>query len=129
VEISGRKTLWKGLEKLKEQGKTRAIGVSNYGVKHLEEMKTYSSTPPAVNQIEVRSCFPLLSSLGPLDSEADALVILLQLHPFCQQRDIVEYCQKNNITLQVNAFASPIAPCVKLRSVRADRPSSSAPFS
>lgn len=60
---AGRKVLWKGLERLKDEGKTRAIGVSNYGVKHLEEMKTYSSTPPAVNQIEVRLFFSVCSEL------------------------------------------------------------------
>lgn len=53
--LSGRQTLWKGLERLRKDGKTRAIGVSNYGIKHLEQIKEFSSVPPAVNQIEV-SC-------------------------------------------------------------------------
>jgi diketogulonate reductase-like aldo/keto reductase len=49
----GRKELWQALERLLENGKTRSIGVSNYGVKHIEEMKAYAKvSPPHVNQIE-----------------------------------------------------------------------------
>ena len=51
---SGRKELWQALERLLEEGRTRSIGVSNYGVKHIEEMKAYAKVwPPHVNQIEV----------------------------------------------------------------------------
>lgn len=51
---AGRKEMWLALERLLEEGKTRSIGVSNYGVKHIEEMKAYAKTwPPHVNQIEV----------------------------------------------------------------------------
>jgi hypothetical protein len=46
--------VWMALEKLKEQGRTRVIGVSNFGIRHIEEMKEYArSWPPNVNQIEV----------------------------------------------------------------------------
>lgn len=51
---SGRKQLWQALEKLHDEGKARSIGVSNYGVQHIEEMKAYAKIwPPQVNQIEV----------------------------------------------------------------------------
>src|ERR1700753_1235742 len=49
-----RKELWLALEKLHEEGKARAIGVSNYLPEHLLEMKEYAKIwPPAVNQILV----------------------------------------------------------------------------
>jgi diketogulonate reductase-like aldo/keto reductase len=49
-----RKEMWLALEKLHEEGKARAIGVSNYQPEHLEEMKEYATIwPPAVNQILV----------------------------------------------------------------------------
>ena len=49
-----RKEMWLALEKLHEEGKARAIGVSNYGIGHIEEMKSYAKVwPPVVNQIEV----------------------------------------------------------------------------
>jgi diketogulonate reductase-like aldo/keto reductase len=54
--------------------------VSNYTVKHLEEMKQYASVMPAVNQVE--------------------------LHVFLQQPELLEYCAANNIV--VEAY-SPLA--------------------
>lgn len=49
-----RKEIWLALERLVEEGKVRNIGVSNWGIGHIEEMKEYAKIwPPAVNQIEV----------------------------------------------------------------------------
>ncbi|MGR3811771.1 aldo/keto reductase [Jiulongibacter sp. NS-SX5] len=47
-----RKETWKALEKIYEEGRVRAIGVSNYLVPHLEELESYAHVIPAVNQIE-----------------------------------------------------------------------------
>ncbi|KAF2854875.1 2,5-diketo-D-gluconic acid reductase-like protein [Plenodomus tracheiphilus IPT5] len=71
-----RKLMWNALEKLKQEGKTRDIGVSNYGVGHIKEIASIATSDkvPAVNQIE--------------------------LHPWCQQRAAVQYCQANNITIE-----------------------------
>ncbi|KAF9893993.1 hypothetical protein FE257_008964 [Aspergillus nanangensis] len=72
---AGRKELWQALERLLEEGKTRSIGVSNFGVMHIEEMKGYAKVwPPQVNQIE--------------------------LHPWCQQRVIDAYCKKHGIIVE-----------------------------
>jgi predicted aldo/keto reductase-like oxidoreductase len=52
---AGRKLLWQALEKLYAEGKAKSIGVSNFGVGHIEEMRSYAQVfPPHVNQIEVR---------------------------------------------------------------------------
>jgi diketogulonate reductase-like aldo/keto reductase len=49
-----RKEMWLALERLFEEGRARSIGVSNYGVAHIEEMKEFAKVwPPHVNQIEV----------------------------------------------------------------------------
>lgn len=51
---SARKEMWQALEKLESEGLTKSIGVSNFGVGHIEEMKEYARIwPPHVNQIEV----------------------------------------------------------------------------
>lgn len=50
-----RKLMWLALEKAKAEGKAREIGVSNYGIGHIEEIKKIGKVwPPAINQIEVR---------------------------------------------------------------------------
>ena len=41
------------MEECLKLGLTRSIGVSNYGIKHLEDMKNYAEIMPSVNQIEV----------------------------------------------------------------------------
>lgn len=54
-----RKEMWLALERAFEEGKARAIGVSNYKVEHLEEMREYAKVwPPHVNQIQVRCPAP-----------------------------------------------------------------------
>jgi diketogulonate reductase-like aldo/keto reductase len=65
---------YKALLEKQAAGKIRTVGVSNYGVKHLEELRAAGLQTPAVNQIE--------------------------LHPLCQQKDIVKYCQEHNIVVQ-----------------------------
>ncbi|KAF7315531.1 hypothetical protein MIND_00068400 [Mycena indigotica] len=65
---------YKALLEAKAAGKIRTVGVSNYNVHHLEEINNAGFEAPTVNQIE--------------------------LHPFCQQKPIVEYCQKNGIIIQ-----------------------------
>jgi diketogulonate reductase-like aldo/keto reductase len=47
-----RKDTWRALEKLYEEKRVRAIGVSNYLVPFLKELETYGNVVPAVNQIE-----------------------------------------------------------------------------
>jgi len=64
---------WKGMEDTVEQGLARHIGVSNFSVKKLKDLITNSNIKPEVNQIE--------------------------LHPYLQQNDMLEFCNKENILL------------------------------
>lgn len=71
---------WKDMEKILESGRTLSIGVSNFEIRHLEELRRVSGIVPAVNQIEC--------------------------HPLCYPKELIEYCQANGI--QVQAYA-PLA--------------------
>jgi 2,5-diketo-D-gluconate reductase A len=44
---------WRGLVELQRQGKTRAIGVSNFSIGHIEELQAAGLPLPAANQIEL----------------------------------------------------------------------------
>ena len=71
---------WKALEKLKNDGKVRDIGVSNFLKKHLEHLLSNSKTIPVINQFEI--------------------------HPFCYDFETIELCKANQIV--VEAY-SPLA--------------------
>jgi diketogulonate reductase-like aldo/keto reductase len=75
-----RKKSWQALEEIKAAGKARTIGVSNYTIRHLEEMKKYAQEMPAVNQVE--------------------------MHVFLQQPELFAYCRDHNITIEAY---SPLA--------------------
>lgn len=44
---------WRALERMRDEGLTRAIGVSNFQPHHLDQLMTTATTPPAVNQVEL----------------------------------------------------------------------------
>ncbi len=44
---------WKALEKLQREGLLRTIGVSNYTVRHLEELRARAEVAPSVDQVEM----------------------------------------------------------------------------
>lgn len=43
---------WRAMEALYDSGKARAIGVSNFSAKKLEDLLDIARIPPAVNQVE-----------------------------------------------------------------------------
>ncbi|WOL16247.1 aldo-keto reductase family 4 member C9-like [Canna indica] len=48
---------WAAMEKLYDSGKARAIGVSNFSTKKLENLLPVARVPPAVNQVECHPCW------------------------------------------------------------------------
>jgi methylglyoxal/glyoxal reductase len=77
---------WRALEQLLAGGKVRAIGVSNFMVRHLEELLGRARVAPAVNQIEIS--------------------------PFLQQREARAFCERHRIV--VEAY-SPLTRGQRLR--------------
>lgn len=51
------KGTWLAMEDLYREGKIKAIGVSNFEAGHLDELMSYATIKPAVNQIETHAFF------------------------------------------------------------------------
>lgn len=68
---------WKELEKIQQSGRALSIGVSNFEIRHLEELAKISDVVPAVNQIEC--------------------------HPLCYPKELIDYCQSRGIQIQAYA--------------------------
>ena len=49
---------WRALIELREEGRIRSIGVSNFTIPHLERIIAETGVVPATNQIEVHPAFP-----------------------------------------------------------------------
>jgi len=71
------KQTWKVLEQLYKEGRVRAIGVSNFNIRQLEDLLSDAEIKPMVNQVE--------------------------LHPLLSQPELREYCKKQEI--QIEAWA------------------------
>lgn len=69
---------WEALVKAQEQGKARSVGVSNFSISHLEQIRSAGLPQPEANQIE--------------------------LHPWSQKPDLVEYLQTAGV--QAIAYSS-----------------------
>jgi len=76
---------WKALVEAVEAGKIRSIGVSNYGVHHLEELEKY------INETDEKE----RKGKGGILS-----VNQIELHPWLARPDIVEWCKKRNVVLE-----------------------------
>jgi 2,5-diketo-D-gluconate reductase A len=65
---------WRALERIYQEGRVRAIGVSNFLPEHLERLRNETGTVPAVNQIE--------------------------LHPTYQQSEVTRACRQATIAVE-----------------------------
>lgn len=65
---------WRALEDMRAAGVVRDIGVSNFGVAHLEKLALTATTPPAINQVE--------------------------LHPWLARKELAAYCKRQGIQLE-----------------------------
>jgi 2,5-diketo-D-gluconate reductase A len=65
---------WPGMERAKERGHARSIGVSNFSASDLAAVMEVASTPPVVNQV--------------------------QFNPFAYRQGLLEACAKVDVTLE-----------------------------
>ena len=88
-----RQESWKAMEECYKKGTLRAIGVSNYTIRHLEEMKSYSSILPHVLQVILKNI--LMVRLYRFTN-----FVQVEHHPHYNQVELMDYCQKNGIHYQ-----------------------------
>ncbi len=65
---------WRAMKEIAKSGRAKSIGVSNYTIKHLEELADRLGDVPAVNQVE--------------------------FSPFLFQRDLLDYCAEKKIVIE-----------------------------
>lgn len=68
---------WRGMERLYKDGYVRAIGVCNFKIHHLEQLKKSAEIMPMVDQVE--------------------------LHPGMRQSELLEYCHRNQIAVEASS--------------------------
>ncbi len=68
---------WRGMESLYEDGIVRNIGVCNFKIHHLEELKKSANIMPLIDQVE--------------------------LHPGMNQNELIEYCSREKIALEASS--------------------------
>lgn len=95
-----RKGVWKALVEGVEEGKIRSIGVSNYGIHHLDELETH------IAELE--------QERGGKGKGGVISVAQHEVHPWCARKDVAQWCAKRDIVLE--------AYCPVVRGQRFDEP-------
>ena len=84
--VPERNKSWKILERIYKEGKAKAIGVSNFTIRHLKQLLEKADIVPAVNQVE--------------------------FHPYLYQKELLDFCNENKI--KIEAY-SPLTHGIKLK--------------
>jgi len=85
----GRLGAWRALAEAVEMGKVRSIGVSNFGVHHLEELEGY------IKETEGKQG---KGKAGVLS------VNQVELHPWLGRGDVVGWCRERGVLLEVSGI-------------------------
>lgn len=86
----GRQGAWRALVEAQKAGKIRSLGVSNFGIQHLEELEAYIQSG-AGGQIAVGQ---------------------YEIHPWCAREDVAAWLKKRNII--VEAY-SPLVQATRMQ--------------
>lgn len=82
-----RKGAWRALVEAVEAGKVRSIGVSNYGVHHLDELEAY------ISELEAQR--------GGIKGKGGVLSVgQWEVHPWLTRPDIVQWCRARNVAVE-----------------------------
>jgi diketogulonate reductase-like aldo/keto reductase len=80
---------WDGMQRARERGYARSIGVSNFSAKQLDEVLDVADVPPSVNQV--------------------------QFNPFAYRRGLLEACEEHGVAIEAY---SPLGTGRHLRDTR-----------
>jgi diketogulonate reductase-like aldo/keto reductase len=83
---AARKGVWRALVEAVEEGKIRSIGVSNYGVHHLDELEQH------IAELE--------EERGGKGKGGVLSVGQWEIHPWCRREDIVEWCRPRGVVVE-----------------------------
>lgn len=83
---ANRKGAWKALVEAQEEGKIRSLGISNYGVHHLDELEMH------IKELE--------RERGGKGKGGVISVGQWELHPWLARPDIVQWCEKRGVVLE-----------------------------
>ncbi|KAI5801235.1 NADP-dependent oxidoreductase domain-containing protein [Geopyxis carbonaria] len=84
---------WRAMVEAAAAGKVRSLGVSNYGVQHLEELREWQK--------------------GVGEEEAGVLSVgQWEVHPWCARRDIREWCERHGVVVQAY---SPLVRATRMK--------------
>ena len=75
----GRTGVWRALREAQKEGKIRSIGVSNFGVHHLNELEAYIKESGDGSKIDVGQW---------------------EVHPWLPRNDIVEWCKQRGVVVE-----------------------------
>ncbi|XP_073400548.1 aldo-keto reductase family 1 member A1 isoform X1 [Dendrobates tinctorius] len=70
-DLTDYKDTWKAMEKLVDKGLTKAIGLSNFNKRQIEDILSFAAVKPAVLQVEC--------------------------HPYLAQNELIAFCHKNGL--------------------------------
>jgi diketogulonate reductase-like aldo/keto reductase len=81
-----RKGVWKALVEAVEEGKIRSIGISNYGIHHLDELEKH------IAELEAER--------GGKGKGGVISVAQYEVHPWCPRNDVAAWCAQRDIALE-----------------------------
>lgn len=84
------KNTWEVFEEYYEAGKLKAIGVSNFGKNHVDEIKEFAKVKPAVNQIQINLKEPNKELLAVLKEEGITPVAWGPMKAEAHQKEVLD---------------------------------------
>lgn len=104
---------WRGLVELKKQGKTRSIGVSNFNINHLEELKAAGLPQPEANQIELHPWSQKPELVGYLEKHGIVPIAYSSLVPLSTWRTAPGHASGKTAQMKQDSEASPFKALAK----------------